>query len=189
MGILQTQFLTNQREDGTIQHLIFQMKCHGWFLALAEILDIMTTTNIESMQKQFTLNGTGMLYLVHHTHIDLLPETGDGRHTGGMCVAHGLLYLLRMGVDYHTCSGIHTQDSPSTFEDMCIGQEVHDAVVFVDRYTFAVCHHSGMELSVRQDDTLRVTCRTTGIENVCDIIIRGFLLQFVNLNLTREILA
>ena len=165
------------------------MECHRWFLALAEILDVMTAAYAECMQEQFALHSTGVLYLVHHTHIDLFPETGNGRHTGRMCVTHRLLYLLRMRVDNHACSGIHTQNGPATFKDMRIRQEVHDAVVFVDRHTLAVGHYGGVELSMRQDDTFRVARCTAGIEDVGNVIIGSFLLQFLHFRLTGQILA
>ena len=163
MGILQTQFFTHQRENGTVQHLIFQVQRYGWLLATAEVVDVMTATYRQGVLEQAALHGTGMLYLVHDTHINLLPETGYGRHTGGMCLAHRLLHLLWMRVDNHPCSGIQTEDSPSTFENVRIGQEVHDAVILVDRHTLAISNHGSMELAVRQDDTLRIARSTTGI--------------------------
>ena len=33
MGILQTQFLTDEGEDGTVEHLILQMECQRGLLA------------------------------------------------------------------------------------------------------------------------------------------------------------
>ena len=114
----------------------------------------MSTTDIVSMHKEFALNGTGVFYLVHHTHVDLLPETGNSRHTRRMGVTHGLLYLLRMCIDNHAGSGIETKNGPSTLEDVGIGQEIHDAVVLVYRHTLVVSHHGSMELSVSQDDAL-----------------------------------
>ena len=165
------------------------MECHRRFLALAEIFDVMTTAHAECMLEQLALHSTRVLYLVHHTHIDLLPETGNGRHTGRMGIAHGLLHLLRMRIDNHTCSGIHTQNGPATFKDMRIRQEVHDAVVFVDRHALTVGYHGGIKLSVRQDDTFRVARRTAGIEDVGDIVEGSLLLQFVDFRLSRQILA
>ena len=88
MGILQAQLLTYQREDGTVQHLVFQMQGNRRFLAQAEIFDVMLMTYAQRMLKEFTLHGAGMLYLVHDAHVDLLPEAGHCRHTGGMCLAH-----------------------------------------------------------------------------------------------------
>ena len=53
----------------------------------------MSAAYVEGMHEELSLHGVGMFYLVHHTHIDLLPEAGNGRHTGGMLFAHGLLHL------------------------------------------------------------------------------------------------
>ena len=106
------------------------------------------------MFEESALHGAGMVNLIHDTHIDLFPEAGDGRHTGGMCLAHRLLDILWMGVDNHGGSLRHSQDGPATFEDVRVGQEVHDAVVLVDRHTLAVGFEGSMELSVCQDDSL-----------------------------------
>ena len=100
------------------------------------------------MLEHLTLYGTGMVYLVHHAHIHLLPKTGNSRHTGGMCLSHRLLHLLRIGIDYHRRTGIHTQDGPTTLKDMRIGQEIHDAVFVRHWHTLAVGHHGGIELAV-----------------------------------------
>ena len=130
-----------------------------------------------------------MLYLIHDAHIDFLPEAGHCRHTRGMRLAHRLLHLLRIGVDYHRGTGIHTEDCPATLKDMGIGQEVHDAVVIVDRHALAISHHGSIKLAVSQDDALRITRRTTGIENVGDIVERGLLLQSLHFNLSGQVLA
>ena len=71
-----------------------------------------------------------------------------------MRLTHGLLHLLRIGVDDHRGTSIKTKYRPATFEDMRIGQEVHDAVVLVDRHTLAISNHSGIKLSMSQDNTL-----------------------------------
>ncbi len=33
VGILQSQLLTHQREDGTVEYLVLQVQCHGRLLA------------------------------------------------------------------------------------------------------------------------------------------------------------
>ena len=130
-----------------------------------------------------------MLYLVHHTHIHLLPEARHSRHTRGMRLTHGLLYLHRVSVHDETCTCIQTQHSPTTLEDVCIGQEVHDAVILIDRHTLAIGNYGGIKLSVGQNNTFRITCCTTGIENIGDIIEGSFLLQPFHLNLSGQILT
>ena len=46
-----------------------------------------------------------------------------------------------------------------------------------------------MELRVRQDNTLRIARRTTGVENIGYILIGGFLLSGLHLRLTGQIVA
>ena len=170
MGILQSQFFTNKREHSAVEHLILQMECHRRFLTQAQILDIMLSTYGEGMLEEFTLHGTGMLYLIHHTHIHLLPKTGHTRHTSRMSLPHRLLHLLRMGVHYHRSTFSQRENSPTTLKDMRIRQEVHHAVFLIDRHTFSISDESGMELRMRQDDTLRLARRTTRIEDIGDVI-------------------
>ena len=145
MRILQTQFLTNEGEDGTVQHLILQMECHRRFLTEAQIFDVMLASNGKGMLEEFTLHGAGMVYLVHHPHVHLLPETGDTGHTGGMRLTHRLLHLLRMGVHDQCRTFRQGEDRPSSLKDMRIGEEVHHTVVLIHRHTLVVCLESGME--------------------------------------------
>ena len=77
MSPFQTQFLSYQREHRLIQHLVFQMKSQRRALTLRQIVDIMTLTHTQRMQEQLTLRSIGLLYLLQHTHIHLLPETGN----------------------------------------------------------------------------------------------------------------
>ena len=72
---------------------------------------------------------------------------------------------------------------------MGIGQEVHHAIILANRHTLIVSNHSGMELSVGQDDTLGIASSTTGIENIGDVIIGGLSLQLLHLRLSWQVLA
>ena len=141
------------------------------------------------MAEQLALHGTGVLYLVHYPHVHLLPEAGHGRHAGGVRLTHGLLDIQRMGVHYHGGTLGQCQDGPSTLKDMSVGQEIHDAVVLVHGYALAVGLKGSMELAVSQYDALRVARRTTGIQDVGNVVVRSLLLQPVHLRLARHVLA
>ena len=93
VGVLKAQFLAYQREHGAVQHLVFQVERHRGLLACAEILDIVLAAHGEGVLEELTLDGVGVVYLVHHAHVHLLPEAGYGRHAGGVSLAHGLLHL------------------------------------------------------------------------------------------------
>ena len=189
MSVLQTQFLTNQREHGAVQHLILQVQGYRWFLATTDVFDVMLATDIVSMHKELTLYGTGMFYLIHHTHVDLLPETGYCRHTSGMGLTHGLLHLLRMGIDNHRGTLGQGKEGPSALEDMGVRKEVHHTVVLTDRHALVVGLEGSMILSVRQDDALGIACGTAGVQDIGDIVERSFLLQSLYLRLTGQVLA
>ena len=189
MGILESQLLAYQREDGTVQHLIFKMQGHRGLLATTEVFDVMLATYCQCMIEQLTLHSTGMFYLIHHTHIDLFPEAGHCRHTGGMRLTHGLLHLLRMGINNHRSTLGQRQDGPAALKDMGIGQEVHDTVLFTYRHTLVVGLKGCMELSMRQDDTLGISCCTTGVQDVGNIVEGGLLLQFLHFGLTGQVLT
>ena len=72
---------------------------------------------------------------------------------------------------------------------MCIGQEVHNTIIFRYRHTLAIGDHRSIKLAVGQDDTFRVACSSTGIEDIGDIVERCLLLQLLHLNLTWQALT
>ena len=189
MGILQTKLLTYQREYGAVQHLVFQVQGQGRTLAAAEVFDVVFAAYRQGMFEELALHTAGMFDFVHDTHVDLLPEARHGRHTGGMCLTHGLLNLLRIGVDNHRSTLSQCQYGPSTLKDMGIGQEVHDTVLLAYRYAFVICLKGSMKLSVRQDDAFRVASGTAGIQDVCDVVVGGFLLQLFHFRLAGQVLA
>ena len=94
-----------------------------------------------------------------------------------------------MRVDNHPCSSIEAENGPATLKDVCVWQEVHDAVVLVDGYTLAIRNHGGMELSVRQNHSFGVAGSSTGIENVGDVVVVGLALQLLHFRLTGQVLA
>ena len=154
VGIFQSQFFAHEREDGLVQHLILQMQSHWRTLAVGQIFDVVLAAYRESMIEQLTLHNAARLNLLLHAHIDLLPETGHGTHTGGMLLTHGLLHLQRVSVDNQTCANGDTQDLPSLLKNVSEGQEVHHAVFRSHRHTFAVGLHCCMILPVGQNHTL-----------------------------------
>ena len=149
----------------------------------------MLAPDSQGMLEELTLDGTGMLDLVHHPHIHLLPEAGDTRHTGGMRLTHRLLHLLRMGVDDHRRAFRQGEYRPATLKDMRIRQEIHHTVVLIDRHTLVVCLKGGMEHPVGKDDTLGVARGATGIKDVGDIVERSLFLTHFHLRLTGQVLA
>ena len=149
----------------------------------------MLATDGKGVHEQLTLHATGVFYLVHDAHIHFLPEAGHAGHTRRVRLTHRLLHLLRVGVDNHRGTLRQRQDGPAALENMGIGQEVHHTVVLIDRHALAISLKGGMELRMRQDDTLGVTCGTAGIEDVGNVVERCLLLAHLHLRLARQVLA
>ena len=189
MGVLQAQFLAHQREDGLVEHLILEVQGHRGLLALRQILDVMATANGNGMLKELTLHGTARLYLLLHTHVDLLPEPGHRRHTRGVLLLHGLLHLQRIGVDNESCASCQAQYLPALLEDVSERQEVQYAVVLVDGHALTVGHHCCVILATGQDDTLGIARRATGVEDIGYVIHLSLSRQVVDLRLSWQSLT
>ena len=106
-----------------------------------------------------------------------------------MRLTHCLLHLLRISVHNQRGSLCQREELPSFLEDMGKGEEVQHTVFLAYRHTFVVGLEGSMILSHRQDDTLGVARRATGIEDIGNIIERGTLLQHLDLRLARVVLA
>ena len=189
MGIFQSKFLAHQREDGLIEHLILQMECQRRTLALRQIVDIMLLAYIQGILEEFALWSAGCLYLLQHTHIDFLPETGHRGHTRRMSLLHRLLHLQGIGVHDQRGTLRQTEDLPTFLKDMGKRQEIEHTVVLSHRHTFIIGLHRSVVLATGEDDTLRVARRTTGIEDVGDIVHRSRSRQGIHFRLSRQILT
>ena len=162
------------------------MERHRRTTAFRQILDVMLATYLEGMSEDFTLNGTGGLYLLLYAHIDFLPETGHAGHAGGVCLPHGLLHLLGVGVDNETGADGEAEQLPAFLKDVGERQEVEHTVVLAHRHALAVGHHSSMVLATGEDDALGVARGTAGIEYVGCVVHRGGTAQRLDLGLTGQ---
>ena len=189
MGILQTQFLTNQREYRLVEHLVFQMQCQRWTLPFRQIVDIMLLSYMEGMVKQLTFGCIRFLNFLFYTHKHLFPEARHTRHTGRMGLFHRLLHFQRIGVHNQSGTLCKTQYLPTLLKDMSKWQEVQYTVVFTNRHTFIIGLHRSMILTASQNHTFRITRRTTCIKNIGDIIHGGCSLNGLHLRLSWEIIT
>ena len=80
-----------------------------------------------------------------------------------MCLAHRLLHVLRIGVDYHPGSHRHAQQRPSLLEDMGKGEEVEHTVVLGDGHRLLIGFEGGIILPVAEHHALAVARGATGI--------------------------
>ena len=141
------------------------------------------------MTEQFPLGGISLLYLLLYTHIDLLPESGNARHTGRMSFLHRLLYLLRIGINNQSCTFCETQDLPPFLKDMGKRQEVQHTIVLSYWHALIISNHGSIILTTGQNNALGITRRTTRIEDIGNIIHRCRCLNGIHLCLTGEILT
>ena len=156
-------------------------------LAATQVFNIVFLADSQGAFKQFPLHTASILYLRLDSHIHLLPETWNRRHTGRMRLSHRLLNLSRIGVDDELCTFRQRQISPSAFEDMGERQEVDDAVVLSYWHILVVGDHRCMILSVGKHHTLRVACGTTRIEDITQVFLIGLSPQFFHLRLSWQI--
>ena len=106
-----------------------------------------------------------------------------------MRLAHGLLDLLRIGVQDELGTFGQAEVGPSAFEDMGKGEEAHHAILLTDGHTLVVGRHGCVVLTIGKDDALRVACGATGIDDVANIVHRSLVPELLHLRLTRQILA
>ena len=106
-----------------------------------------------------------------------------------MCLTHGLLDLLRIGVQDELRTFGQAKIGPSALEDVGKRQEAHHAILLTDWHTLVVGNHGRIVLAVCQDDALRVACRATGIDDVANIVHRSLVPELLHLRLTWQILA
>ena len=163
VGIGETEFLAHYAEQCLVDSLIFQMEHKGRSLATAQILDIMLATHAKSVLEYLALQSSGIVNLLHHTRIYLLPESRHRRHTRRMRLSHRLLHLLRIGVYNHPCTHRHTQQSPSLLKDMGKGQEIEHTVVFTHRHHLLITLKGGIILLMTEHHPLTIASSTTSI--------------------------
>lgn len=106
-----------------------------------------------------------------------------------MSLAHRLLYLLRVGVDYNLCAFAKTEEQPSALKDVRDGQEVHYAVFIRYRHNLVVSLKRGMKLTVRKHHALAVAGGSAGVEYVAEVVFIGLGIQLFHFRLPRTVLA
>ena len=106
-----------------------------------------------------------------------------------MGLAHSLLYLLGIGVDNQLGANRQAEVSPTSLEDVGEGQEVDDAAVFRDINKLIVGVKSRMILPVGEHHALALAGGTTGVEDVAEVGVVGFLPARLKFRLAGQPLA
>ena len=76
VGIGETEFLAHNAEQCLVDGLIFEMEHQRRALATAQILDVVLAAHSKGVVEYLALQSSGIVYLLHHTGIHLLPESG-----------------------------------------------------------------------------------------------------------------
>ena len=189
VGILEAELLAYDAEEQFVVECILGFQVYRRPAPVAQVFDIVAAPYVEGFLEEHLLCLAGIVDFRLHAHIHLLPESWHGTHARGMSLTQRLLYLLGISIDDEASALCETEDSPSPFEDMSIGKEVHDDVVFRHRHTPMVGFKGSMILSVGKYHTLAVACGSTGIEDVADVVVRCFCVEFLHLRLPGVVLA
>ena len=189
MRVLQTELLSYQAEHGAVVHLVLQLQMDRHALSASKVVHVALSSHGHGSLHQLALHGRRTLHASLDSRIDLLPESRHRRHTCRMGLAHTFLDLLRIGVDDQLCADRYAEVRPCALEDMGEWQEVDGAVLVVDGHAPLVGFQSCTILSVGEDDTFALARRTTGVEDVADVVVAGLSPQFLHLRLSWQVLA
>ena len=163
VGVDETKFLAYLGEKGLIYCIILYAKAHRRTLATTQIINIMFSTNRQSIIEYPLGHSARILNFLHHTGINLFPKAWHCRHASRIGLTHRLLHAFRIIVDDESCSDRNRQYGPCLLKDMGKRKEIEHAVFFTDIHAFRVCCQGGMILSIGKHHSLAIACRPTGI--------------------------
>ena len=144
-----------------------------WALSAAQIINIVSSTNSQSMLKQAPLQWRCSLHAFFYARIHLLPEPRNRRHARGMRLPHRVLYLVRIGVDDDVCTLRECQVGPSTLKNVRVWQETNYPVFLANGHTFVISFQCGMVLAVSKHHTLTIARCSAGVKYVTKVVVVG----------------
>ena len=184
-----TQILEQQGDDGLLVELVFHLQTDRRHQSAHAVLHVVLLAHTQSVEHEGALHGRTAVYLLHHTGIYLLPETGNGRHAGGMHLKHGLKHILRLQIHTQRTTVGYAQIAPGTLEDVGEGKEVENYVLVAQRQ----CRHMTTEgrsiLPMGLHHALRQARGTTGVEDVGQVVRQQLAAPLFHLFLVRLVLA
>mgnify|MGYP007094728292 CR=1 FL=1 len=189
MRVLQTELLSYQAEHSAVVHLVLQLQMDRHVLSASKVVHVALPSHGHGGLHQLALHGRRTLHASFDSSIDFFPESRHRRHTCWMGLAHTVLDFLRIGVDDQLCADRYAEVRPCAFEDMGERQEVDGAVLVVDRHALLVGCQACAVLPIGEDDTLALARRTTGVEDVADVVVAGLSPQLLHFRLSRQVLA
>ena len=189
VGTVKPQLVAHYLEQRAVHQRILHPELQRRPLSAAQVFYVVLPAYRPGPSQQLLLRRRGAVDAVSHLGVDLLPEPRDGAHARRMRLAHGLLYFLRVGVDYYLGSLAYAQEEPCALEDVRHGQEVHHPVVLPYGYYLVVCLQRGAVLAVSQHHALAVAGCPTGVEDVAQVVVAGLGVQLFHLRLARTVVS
>ena len=186
MCLFQSELLAYEAEERAVVEPVFQREPWRGPFASCATLHVVALAGAQCAAEQALPCRRGMFYLLHHACVDFLPEARHRCHACGVRLAHRLLYVVRPCVDDKLSPLGHGEEGPPAFEDMCVGQEVHHAVVFSHGHTLMVGAEGGVILAVGEYHSLRVARGAAGVEYVGYVVFGSLCPQPFHLALPRQ---
>ena len=187
VAMFQSQLFTHQRKKRLVESLVFKFQRQWRPFALAQIFGMVFPAHTQGALEQFALHGIGLVDFIFYANIHLLPEAGNGTHACRMHLAHRLLDFFGIGINDDFRAFGKTKEQPSAFKNVRDWKEIHHTVVLSNWHALVVCLESGMILAVSEHDTFRLSCCSTCIEDVCQIVPIGLTPKHLHLALSREV--
>ena len=156
---------------------------------MTQIVDIMLFAYGQSMQEQLALHRAGIVHSFLHPGVNLLPKSWNRRHTRGMCLAHRLLNLSRIGIDDELCTLRKREIRPRSLEDMGERQKADHPICFAHVHAFVVGLQGSVILTVSEHYPFAIACGAAGVENIAQILLIGLGPELFHLALTWQMFA
>ena len=174
ISILNTDRLLQQRIDRFLVEFIFELIHHRRSLSQTEIIQIVDSTDFDSILHQCLFQSGCFIDLLLYTGIYLFPETGNTAHQCRTNFFNGCLNVCRTQIDADLYSFMNTKIAPCLLEYVCQRKEVHrNILVGHCRQTLVVRMELLQIARMMQHYSLRFSRRTGSIKDVSQIIVRS----------------
>ena len=161
-----------QTIDCALIEIITQAKQERGFFAHTAKIKVAAAAHPQRIAKHPTLHHVAMGYLLLHTGIDLLPETGHGTHGRRPRLPDGLLDVGRMQIDTNRSPPAQAQVSPRLLEDVSQGKEVHHHIFLRGHRQTQIMDTKRFRIAgMMKHDALRLPRRARRVEDVGQVFL------------------
>lgn len=118
VGAQKPKLLADEAEQRLVHHLILQVERQRRTLAAAEVFDVVPAPYLKRALEELALHGVGLVYLLLHAGVHLLPKRGTEHMLVGL-VSRMDCCTSRVGVDDERGSSV-TQSKAQPFSKMWV---------------------------------------------------------------------